>query len=407
MLHAPVVRREGSRLLLVAGERRLRAIGDAYELGLLFKYGGQLVPNGMVPVNDIGELSLLDRMEAEYEENMRRVDLSWAERAKATTLLTELRSAQAEAQGLPPPTVASIAVEVRGSSEGINHTTTRNEILITKHLANPKVAAAKTLKEAVQIVKREETAARNVSMAEKFKPTLLASSHRLLNLDSLAWMESADAAQFDVILTDPPYGMGADEFGDSGQSGTIGSHFYDDSYQSWKVLIHRFVKQSWRLTKEDAHAYVFCDLDNFHELRDIMESVGWKCFRTPLIWHKPANFRAPWPDKGPQRKYETCLYAIRGNKRTTKLAPDVVSFNADENLGHPAQKPVALYTDFLLRSVQPGDAVLDAFCGTGPILEAAHTLHCIATAIELDKAAFGIAAQRLVSITNSAQKDLL
>jgi site-specific DNA-methyltransferase (adenine-specific) len=408
LLHPPVVRREGSRTLLVAGERRLRAILDAAELGILFKYNGEFVPTGMVPVNDIGELSHLERMEAEYEENMRRVDLSWSERAKATSLLMELRSAQAAAEGLPTPAISSISLEVRGSAEGINHTSTRNEILITKHLSNPEVAAAKTLKEAVKIVQRQETAARNVSMAERLKPTILASAHRLLNLDSLAWMESADAAQFDVVLTDPPYGMGADEFGDSGKTGgSLGSHFYNDSYQSWKVLIHRFAFQSWRLTKEDAHAYVFCDLDNFHELRKIMVDVGWTCFRTPIIWHKPGNFRAPWPDKGPQRKYETCLYAVRGKKTTTKLAPDVISFNSDSNLGHPAQKPVDLYTDLLSRSAQPGDKVFDPFCGTGPVLEAAHRLHCIATAIELDTGAFGIAASRLASISNQAQKDLL
>jgi len=35
------------------------------------------------------------------------------------------------------------------------------------------------------------------------------------------------AEVFDVILTDPPYGMGADEFGDSGGL-TEGAHAYKD-----------------------------------------------------------------------------------------------------------------------------------------------------------------------------------
>ena len=406
LLHAPVVRAEGDRLVLVAGERRLRAIGDAYELGMLIKYGGQVIPIGMVPVNEIGDLSPLERMEAEYEENMRRVDLNWQERAKATTALMNLRSAQAAAAGKPLPIVAEIAQEVRGSSEGINHTATRNEILITKHLADPEVAAAKTLAEAVKVVKKKETAARNVALADQFKPSLIATRHTVLNQDSLAWMKQAPDASFDIILTDPPYGMGADEFGDSGQS-TIGAHFYDDSYENWLELMQVFTHESFRLTKPDAHAYVFCDLDNFHQLRDMMTLVGWKCFRTPLIWHKPGNFRAPWPDKGPQRKYEVCLYAIKGDKKTTKLAPDIITCNTDENLGHPAQKPVALYLDLLSRSAIPGDKVLDPFCGTGPLIEAAHQLSCIATVIEMDKAAYGIALSRLQTITNQPQQALL
>jgi site-specific DNA-methyltransferase (adenine-specific) len=406
LLHAPVVRSQDNRLVLVAGERRLRAIADAYDLGMLIRYGGAVVPLGMVPVNEIGELSALERMEAEYEENMRRVDLNWQERAKATAALMELRSAQAAAAGKPLPVVAEIAQEVRGSSEGINHTATRNEILITKHLADPEVAAAKTLAEAVKVVKKKEVAARNISLAEQYRPSLIASKHTVLNTDCLEWMKSAPDAKFDVILTDPPYGMGADEFGDSGQS-TLGSHFYDDSYESWVKLIGVFAEQSFRLAKPDSHAYVFCDLDNFHELRDLMAFHGWKCFRTPLIWHKPANFRAPWPDKGPQRKYETCLYAIKGNRLVNKLAPDVITVNTEENLGHPAQKPVALYLDLLSRSAQPGDQVFDPFGGTGPLIEAAHQLSCIATVIEKDKAAFGIAVSRLTTIQSQPQQALL
>jgi len=72
----------------------------------------------------------------------------------------------------------------------------------------------------------------------------------------------------------------------------------------------------------------------------------------------------------------------------------VLEHSPDSNLGHAAQKPVALFKDLLSRSVKPGDRVLDPFGGSGPILPAAHELPCTATLVEIDPASFGIAVKR-------------
>jgi len=77
------------------------------------------------------------------------------------------------------------------------------------------------------------------------------------------------------------------------------------------------------------------------------------------------------------------------------MAPDVVTYASDDNLGWAAQKPVALLTDFLSRSCRAGDSVLDPFAGSGSIFPAAHELKIKATGIELDSVAYGIAAKRL------------
>jgi DNA modification methylase len=41
---------------------------------------------------------------------------------------------------------------------------------------------------------------------------------------------------------------------------------------------------------------------------------------------------------------------------------------SDESLGHPTQKPVAVVTPLVLYSSNPGDVVLDPYCGTGTSL---------------------------------------
>jgi ParB/RepB/Spo0J family partition protein len=404
LMHPLVVREEEDIYVLVAGERRLRAITDMHALGETFRCAGQIIPHHFIPVITLGDLDELAREEAELEENIRRVDLTWQERASATARLSSLRLRQAEASGSPPPSVADIAVETRGTREGYHQEATRREIILAKHLDDPEVKAAKSADEAFKLLRRKEDAQKRVQLAEEVGRTFTAeTAHTLLNEDSLAWMAAAEADQFDVICTDPIYGINADEFGDSGGH-TAGAHFYEDSYETWKIHISALAKEGFRITKAAAHLYAFCDITRFEEFKSILTAAGWTCFRTPIIWHKPGGNRLPWIDSGPQRKWELILYAKKGNRPVTRIYPDLVTYPADENLGHNAQKPIGLYYDLLRRSVSPGDRVLDPFAGSGPILPAAQELKCRATALEIDPAAFGIGVKRLEKLKD--QKEL-
>lgn len=401
ILQPPVLRLVGEVYTLVAGERRLRAMRDLHELGRTFRCYGREVPLNTIPYTPIGELSEVDAMEAELEENIRREDLTWQERATATAGLAKLRADQARIKGDAPPTVAKIAEEIHGSSVGDYQEKTRKDIILARHLDDPVVAKAKTAKEAFTLLKKQEEVRKNTQLAATIGKTFSASQHVCLNRDSLTWLDGCESGLFDVILTDPPYGMGADEFGDSGTAGSAGAHFYPDSADVLQKILAALPEQLFRITKPEAHAYIFCDIDWFPTWKDRMADAGWKVFRTPLIWYKPSGFRAPWPDQGPQRKYETILYAVKGDRKTTRMAPDVLACAADTQLGHPAQKPVALYEDLLRRSARAGDSVLDPFCGSGPIFAAASNLKLTATGIELNPAAFAIAVQRIQTLTTA------
>lgn len=394
LLHAPVMRGDGTALKLVAGERRLRAISDLANLGEGFRYDGEWIVPGMVPYILLSDLSELEAEEAELEENIRRLDLSWQERAAATARLVDLRKRQAVASGEPPPTTANIATELGRDTEGRQFQTTRQEILLAQHLDRPEIAKAKTAAEAFKILKRVEQGERNAELGRLVGKSYSGASHTIQQGDAIELMRELPNDSFDVILSDPPYGMGADNFGDSGGM-AAGAHFYKDDAISWLELMDSFVPESFRVAKPDSALYLFCDIDRFHELRKWVESCGWKPFRTPMVWFKPNGSRAPWPEAGPQRKYEVILYAIKGAKKVQHLRGDVLEYSADENLGHPAQKPVSLYEDLLRRSAVPGDRVLDPFAGTGPILPAAHNLKLLATGFERDDAAYGIMVGRL------------
>lgn len=405
LLHPPVLRDESGVWTLVAGERRMKAIAQIWELGGSFRCDNQEVPAGEMPFTNLGDLSDLEAEEAELDENLKRKDLTWQEHAAAVARLHRLRQGQQVEKAVKlqtpvtPQTYADTALELLGKSEGAYQDQIRKEIIVSKHLANPAIAKAKSADEAFKILKKQEESAKNVELARTVGASFNADLHTLLNVDCLDYMTTAadlpEAEKFDVILTDPPYGMGADNFGDAGGKLTGIEHRYDDSPEHFTKLMTAWSKLSYNVVKAQAHAYVFCDIDKFHELKALMQAAGWYVFRTPLINHKMNSGRVPLPDQGPRRQYEIILYAIKGKKQTTHIYPDVISTSADENFSHGAQKPVALYQNLLQRSVRPGDRVLDTFAGSGTIFEAANGFKCAATGTELNPEYFGQCLARI------------
>lgn len=416
----PVLRREGDTMVLVSGESRLKVISDIFALGGSFAHNRKLytAEAGLVPYTDMGEMSELEAFEAELDENIRRNDLTWQEKADATRKLHELRGLQAKARQAaivqatvdagepeeaapqaPAHTVRDTAMEIHGRADGDFQNRVRKELIVAKHLDNPDVAKAKSVDEAYKILKKQEAASLNAELAKVVGATFSSEAHRIHNMNCLDFMrgvaDGPESEKFDVILTDPPYGMGADTFGDAGGKLTGIEHHYDDSYESWLALMREWAPLSFAVAKPQAHAYVFCDFDNFHKLKEFMLAAGWYVFRTPLIVHKLNSGRVPLPDQGPRRQYEIILYAIKGKKPVTHIYSDVISVEGDKATTHGAQKPVALYQNLLQRSVRPGDRVFDAFGGTGTLIPAAHTYKCSATVTELNPEYYGLCLRRV------------
>lgn len=437
LLHAVVIREDAAELVLVAGETRIRQMDDIWALGGTFTYDGQPVPPGMVPTTNLGPVTELEAEDAELNENLKRADLTWQERAdaearlhslrvkqsqqaiKVATLVAEAKIEKAKQSGeipadagsgdgfidaimstIPKPhTIADTAEELFSRRDGGYQAQTKRSIILAKNLDNPVIAKAKTADEALKLLRKQEEQERNAQLAIAVGKTFTADVHTLRHGSCLEIMqEPAMQGKFDVILTDPPYGMGADSFGDGGGKLTNSEHHYDDSYESWVELMRQWCPLTMKVTKPEAHLYAFCDLDRFHELKAMLEAVGWDVFRTPFVIHKLNSGRVPRPEHGPRRQYELCLYALKGGKPVTCIRPDVIAAEADRNMTHGAQKPVAVYQDLLSRSVRPGDEALDCFSGSGTLLPAAHTLKCKATLIEQATEYYGMGLKRLGSL---------
>lgn len=395
-LISPVIlRQEEGVFHLVAGERRFRAVSLLFTLGQSYNHAGSVVPAGEIPYIDFGQLTDLEQREIEYAENACRKDLTWQENVRATEQLHLLRQGQAAATGAPY-SITDTAQEIFGRSDGAYRDTVKSSLVVASHMANPAVAKATSLKEAVKIIRRVEEKGRNEHLATLVGTRSISDRFSCYHAEALTWMKGQPDGQFDVILTDPPYGMDADAFGDAAGRMAGIEHEYTDGADATRDLLSKCIPEWYRLAKPQAHLYLWCDIDLFATLREMCRASGWWTFRTPLVNLKPEGGRVPWPENGPRRSYELCLYAVKGKRPVTSIRPDYFESRLSEgNMGHGAQKPVEAYVELLKRSVRPGDVVLDTFAGTGTIFPAAHALGLTAVGVEMEAAAYGICLKRI------------
>ncbi len=361
---------------LVAGERRLRALDLLALTSKGYRHASETVGADLVPVIYFNDLSPLQREELELEENIARQDLTWQERVAAIARLDALRKAQS-----PGHTTASTAAEVFGVLEADptqTAATTRALVLAKAAKADPEIAGAKSEKEAYKILTRKEERERFAALALDRSRSTTSDRHTLVHTDCLSWMAGQPDETYPIILTDPPYGMGAHDFGDAGGKLSGIEHHYDDTPEGTKALLSRWFDESYRIAAKEAFLFLWCDIDLFPWLK---------------------GGRVPWPAQGPRRCYELCLYAVKGDRPTKGIVRDVFESSLSErNYGHGAQKPVEAY-EYLLRMVaRPDDVALDTFAGTGPLIEAAERVGIRSVNVEQDAAHFGIMIERLKAL---------
>lgn len=178
---------------------------------------------------------------------------------------------------------------------------------------------------------------------------------------------------FDLIFTDPPYEL----------KRSVVAHMNRASINSVKDVEWDQLDVGWFLeaagsVKPNGQALIFCPLEAIMDYRLVFTKAGWK-FRCTIIWHRTN------PGTVHRSTYlssvEAMVWATKGDKYTFTPwgnggAKEVHNFreypicSGKERLDHPAQKPLAMVEEFLLRHSVEGDAVLDPFAGVATMLVA-------------------------------------
>lgn len=401
LLMAPALRElDNGKLLLVAGERRIRAMELIYKEGKTFRYNGEDIPSGTIPYTLISGDELLAK-EAELDENIQRVDLSWQEKCEA------LASIHADKQVLnPKQTYSETAVEVSKAtkiSPAVARTRIREAVIISEHLADPAIANARSAAEAHTLILKKEEERVNAELARRRLAKMeVRPDISITHGDMLEVMAKMDAGQFDLINADPPYGIEAGGGGFRGR--TVHHHNYkDDEETAWNI--QKFIlTEGFRVTKLQANIFMFTDIKWWNRLQTVAAQIGWTPFARPIIWGKSdSEGLAPWGAQGPRITTEFIFFATKGQKGLIASPIDYLRVNrvARHERIHAAQKPVELHKKLIECSTLPGDLILDPCCGSGSMLVAAKELKRRARGIEKDESYYNTAMSNVYGGDNA------
>jgi DNA modification methylase len=393
LIHPPTFREiegdSGTVWQLIVGERRTTVMKRLHEKGIQFYHNGELVPRGQIPILTLHEnLTRADLKQIEFDENKIREPLPWQDEAEALSEIHRLRLAEnptqsrlATAQQLIDEKVVETNTSAHALAQRIQRATA-----ISENLNNPTIAKARNETEAYNLILKSEEEKINATIAKR----RLAATTGIPDIvirqgDCIEILSRLDSNMADLILADPPFGIGADAGGFRQRS--VHHHNYEDTPENAHKVAQAIILDGFRVAKPMANMWIFCDIDMFFILRDMCKRVGWVPFRTPIIWRKSASEgMAPWQGKGPRRTYELILYATKGQRGLITSPVDILDFSRvsrSERI-HAAEKPVELLEALIGCSTLPGDFVLDPCCGSGSSLVAANNLKRTGMGIEID-----------------------
>lgn len=234
---------------------------------------------------------------------------------------------------------------------------------------------------------------------------------KLLHGNCLSLLSTIPDGTVDMVLTDPPYSSGGifpgdrkkptrDKYTDTDFNGA--ARFPDFSgdnmdQRSFARFLSIALAESRKKTKLGGICAVFIDWRNLPLMADALQMAGW-IYRGIVVWDK-GNSRAV-----PGRFRNDCEYIVWGTNgsRPARYEPGVevykgcfkVSGVLSKNKHHQTEKPVELLKE-LLKIVPSDGMVLDPFMGSGSTGIACEELGLDFIGIELNKAYFEIAKQRI------------
>ncbi len=189
----------------------------------------------------------------------------------------------------------------------------------------------------------------------------------------------------------------------------------ENQMMAYLVMMATRLVELHRVLKPTGSLYLHCDPSASHYLKVMMDTVfGAENFRNEIIWayrgggtprkdfgrrhdvilrysktdeynFHPDLIRVPYQAEGLGRTDASMWGKHKGTNKVYKPNPlgkvpedwwimNTLNANDPERLGYPTQKPLTLLERIIHASSEPGDWVLDPFCGCGTTIAAAQKL---------------------------------
>lgn len=195
------------------------------------------------------------------------------------------------------------------------------------------------------------------------------------------------AESIDLVVTDPPYGMNYD-------SGYSGATVHLDGTRLCLRMYRELLPLISRTMRPNSHLYWFTRWDVWPDAYDaIAPHIP---VRNALICDKGHPGMGNLEVYG--YSYEMAVFASKGHRKLNGGRPNSVFRMTPVPHGrrvHPTEKPIGLLTDWITRSSNTDETVLDPFAGSGTTLVAARNIGRRAIGVEIDERYCEAAAARL------------
>jgi site-specific DNA-methyltransferase (adenine-specific) len=217
---------------------------------------------------------------------------------------------------------------------------------------------------------------------------------RIDTADCLDFLGGLPDASVDCIVTDPAYsGMNQHmQFGRGrivGRYGDAGNPKWFQEFRDDPPTFSRLLDECHRVLRPDRHVYVMFDSFSLLSLgammRDHFDVKGL------IVWDKIDIGMGHYF----RRRHEMVVFACKGRRRLSRRdLGDVWRIKRIHRSAYPTQKPVALFAQMLLGSVEPGMTVCDPFVGSGSAAIATLAAGCSFLGADVSPVAVALASER-------------
>ena len=216
--------------------------------------------------------------------------------------------------------------------------------------------------------------------------------NKVYNEDCLSGIKRINNKSIDLVLTDIPYGMDFQSNHRKEKHLKIQNDIDVNWFPDW-------IKEINRVTKDDAHLYIFCSHHKIDFFKSEIEK--YRKVKNILIWEKNNTGMGDlFGDYAP--KYEMVLFCSNGDKKLNGgRDSNIIKANRTQNNLHPTEKPVNLMEYFIEKSSEKNDLVLDTFAGSGSTLVACKNTKRNFIGFEIEETYINTINKRLQSVQGS------
>ena len=240
-------------------------------------------------------------------------------------------------------------------------------------------------------IKKEEKKANFESKKELFEKEIKPENfnQKIILGDSVKVLPTLEKKSFDLLLSDPPYGM------DFKSGWNNKEKIQNDKIVDTVTLFENVLRESVPLLKDDAHFYLFGNINFIGDIRPIIEK--YLNLKNILIWDRKVIGMGDLKSYG--NSYDIIYFGY--NKVWKDLNGtrdrDLLSYSRidpSKNI-HPTEKPLDILEYLIKKSSNENDKILEPFAGGGSTLLACKNLNRFATGIEIEEEYYNLIKNRI------------